>query len=278
MRRSINIREELEAVHTIEDLTEVFESIASLHIGRIRDRVVTSKTFFAELWRTYRGLRVDPSKRLVRKHAKKGSVFVAITSQSKLSGEINERVIANLLDELKQAPQSEVVLIGSQGGKQIEAAGKKITAKFALPTGDYDFNVNQMLEFLNAYDKISVFYQTYESLRVQKIARIDLISAVRSLGEDVGEGETVSSLDYIFEPTLTEIADYMESIMMGVALIQIIMESKLAQYASRFNTMNAAKKRAYDLTNEFKLQYYRSKRSESDERIKEMLMAKKAAL
>lgn len=277
MRRSSAIREDLDAIHTIEDLTEVFESIASLHIARIRNRVVASKDFFSELWQTYRGLRIDPSQRLVREHAQKGAVFVAILSKSKLSGEINNKVIESLLQDYRQAPDTDVVIIGAQNNKQLQLAGVKITNTFAMPPGDYDFNINPMLELLNTYDKISVFYQTYESLRLQKVARIDLISAVRSLGEDVAEGETVSSRDYIFEPSISEIADYMESIMMGVALIQILMESKLAQYASRFNTMNAAKKRAIELTGDFKLQYYRSRRAESDERIKELLTYKRAA-
>jgi F0F1-type ATP synthase gamma subunit len=59
--------------------------------------------------------------------------------------------------------------------------------------------------------------------------------------------------------------------MMGVALIQVIMESKLAQYAARFNAMNSAKHRATDLVTDFNLQYHRAKRAEGDERLKEII-------
>jgi ATP synthase F1 gamma subunit len=272
MRRSINVRTDLEAVSTIEDLTEVFESIASLHISKIRDRVVASKDFFAELWQTYSGLRVNPKQQLKRAHAKKESVFVAVASQSKLSGQINEQVIAELIKGLSQKPGTEVILIGLKNTEALQKANAKVVGSFPLPQGDFNFNINEILATLNNYDKISVFYQTYESLKVQKIAHIDLVSTVRSLSENVSEeGETFSAQEYIFEPNLKEIADYMESIMLGVALIQIIMESKLSQYAARFNSMSAAKKRASELIGQFESEFYRSKRGEADERLKEML-------
>lgn len=279
MKRAITIKQDLGAIHTVEDLTEVFESIASLHIAKIRNRVVASKEFFAELWPIYRGLRVDPAKRLKRQHATSGrNVFVAVTADSKLSGAIDQQVVEAMLEAYKSVEDTDILIIGSRGTPQVQAAGLKVAGTFSLPASDISFSVGDILQNLSKYDKIAVFYQTYESLRLQKIARIDLISAVRALGEDVGEeGETVSSRDYIFEPGLDEIANYMESVMMGVALIQIIMESKLAQYAARFNAMSAAKRRAEKLTGEFKTSYYRAKRAESDERLKEILKVSRKA-
>lgn len=280
MRRSTNVRQDLNAIQTIEDLTDVFESIASLHISKIRDRVVASKDFFAELWQTYSSLRVNPKQQLARRQAKKQNVLVAIASQSKLSGQINEKVVARLVTSLKQQPGADVVLIGMQSTQILQKNQANIVGAFGLPQGDFDFNINDILEVIKNYDRITVFYQTYESLRSQKIAHIDLASTVRALGDDVTEdGKTLNSQEYIFEPSLDEITDYMESIMLGVALIQVIMESKLAQYAARFNSMNAAKRRARDLTSQFKSEYYRSKRFEGDERTKELLrISKKAGL
>jgi len=81
----------------------------------------------------------------------------------------------------------------------------------------------------------------------------------------------MSSHEYIFEPNINEIADYLESLMLGVALTQVIMESKLAQYASRFNAMSAAKHRAGEIGAEYSSMYHRAKRFESDERLKEIV-------
>lgn len=276
MRRAINIASDLNQIHTVEDLTEVFESIASIRISKIRNRVVDSKAFFAELWQTYSGLRIDPSQRMTqRNRTKQGkNVFVVVTSEGSLSGAIDEEIVDTMLkDYSKAAPNTtDIVVLGTHGQTQLKQRTIPIAKSFNMPASDVSFSVTDIIETLGEYDHISVFYQTYESLRVQKVARIELIAAVKDLSEDVESGgEVVSSRDYIFEPSVDEIADYLESVMMGVALIQVIMESKLAQYAARFNAMNSAKHRASELVTDYNLQYHRAKRAESDERLKEII-------
>jgi F-type H+-transporting ATPase subunit gamma len=276
MRRAITIRQELYQIHTVEDLTEIFESIASIRISKLRNRVVASKAFFAELWQTYSGLRIDPRQRLKRtERAKAGrDVFVAVTGEGSLSGEIDEQIVTTLMEAYgKVSTHTDVIVIGSHGQSQLRQRTIPVAKAFSMPTSDSNFSVTDIINSLTQYDRISVFYQTYESLRVQKVARIELIAAVQDLSEDVSDSnvEVVSSRDYIFEPSTDEIADYLESVMMGVALIQVIMESKLASYAARFNAMNSAKNRASDLVDEYDIQYHRAKRAEADERLKEIV-------
>lgn len=278
MRRAIAIQEDLDQIHTVEDLTGVFESVASIKIARIRNRVVASKEFFAELWDTYRGLRVDPREHLLRKSRKTNgrNVLVAVTTEGKLSGEIGNKVIEDVVTAYGKTKGLDVVVLGSHGADQLHEKGIEIKQTFALPKSDVQFSVAEMIAMLGEYDQISVFYQTYESLRVQRVGRIELVSAVHQLSDEVEDDkgkkiEIVSSHEYIFEPGAAEIANYLESLMMGVALSQVLMESKLAQLASRFNAMNAAKHRAHELGTEYSLLFHRAKRAEGDERLKEIM-------
>jgi len=277
MKRAVTIKAELDQIHTVQELTGVFESIASMKISKLRDRVVQSKVFFSDLWQTYRELRIDPNEQLKRPHRtkKNRNVFVAITSEGKLSGGVVERVGDVMMDALSTSDSTDVIILGAQGAVQFAQQGIEALESYHLPDSDGEFSVAAVVETLQQYDQISVFYQTYESLRVQRIARIELISAVRELGDAADDSqqddEIVSSRSYVFEPNITEIADYLESLMMEVALTQIIMESKLAQYASRFNAMNTAKHRADEISKDFDRLYHRAKRGESDERIKETM-------
>ena len=280
MRRAITIQQERGQIHTVESLTEVFESIASIKIAKLRGRVVASKDFFAELWSTYSSLRVDPKEQLTRsgKTTNGRNVFIAVTTEGKLSGEIGSLVIAELLEALKLPSKKDVdiIILGSQGAERLKQLGAEPTHTFKLPEGDEQASVTEIIEMVEQYDQISVFYQTYESIRVQRVARIELVSAVRELSNEATEGqddevEIVSSREYIFEPSISEIADYLESLMMGVALSQVLLESKLAQYASRFNAMNNAKHRAREIGGDYDRLYHRAKRAEGDERLKETM-------
>lgn len=280
MKRAISIREELDQIKTVEGLTGVFESIASIKIAKLRNRVITSKEFFDELWQTYRGLRVDPKTRLKRPNKSKSdrTVFVAITSDGKLSGEVDEQVIGEIATayaNAKDQDSTDVIALGSHGASQLERHGVPVQQVFHLPPGDTQFSVGEIITALQEYKQISVFYETYESIRLQQVKRIELFNAVQQLGDEAEDeaekAETITPKDYIFEPGANEIADYLESLMLGVALTQVIMESKLAQYAARFNAMNAAKHRAKDIGTEYDTMYHRAKRFEGDERLKEIM-------
>ncbi|HSW81366.1 MAG TPA: F0F1 ATP synthase subunit gamma [Candidatus Saccharimonas sp.] len=277
MTRIATIKSQLAQITTIEDLTQAFEGIASIHISRIRDRVVASKQFFSELWPVYSNLRIDPKERLKRANRtlKGRSVVVVITNESRLGTEVTEQIIAAALTNLNPET-TDVISVGSRGAQLLRQRGVMPVHSFIFPISDLNINAGDVIKELYNYDHIAVFYQTYETLRTQRVQRIDLISAVQDLGEDVADtGEAISSRDYIFEPGITEIADYMESVMMGVAFIQIIMEAKLAGYATRFNAMNRAKRRASDLKADYRHDYYRARRAESDERLKEVIKAAK---
>ena len=64
--------------------------------------------------------------------------------------------------------------------------------------------------------------------------------------------------------------------MMSIALSDVILESKLAQYASRFKAMSLAGDRAEESLSDLNKLYSRAKRSIKDERTKEVVNGLKA--
>jgi len=273
MQRAITIKQDLTQIGTVENLTEAFEGIASLKIAKLRNKVVDSKAFFEELWLTYSGLRINPKEQLARKKQAKNArtVFVVISSEGSLDGGVDEAIIDEMILANKKPEVTDVVVIGSHALAGLKRRHIDATHSFHLPESDDSLDIAEIIELLNNYSQITVFYQTYRSLRTQGVARIELVSAVRELAVGIDDdSQIISSKDYIFEPNITKIADYLESVMLSVALTQVIMESKLSQYATRFNTMTAARQRAIELRTDYRLGYYRAKRSESDERLKEM--------
>ena len=277
MKRALSIKDDVVQIATVERLTTVFEGIASLKIGRIRDKVIISKEFFNDLWHTYSELRIDPAEQMKRPHRDKKDheIIVAITSEAGLSG--------NLIHDIRQSTERllvddgvvrDVLVIGSHGFSVFEESGVAVTYAYALPASDEHFDVEEIVDVLREYDHITVLYQTYDSLRVQRVVATELIATIQQLGSDLNDQhdeEIVSTKTYVFEPDISDIADHLESLMMNVALTQMIMESKLAQYASRFNAMNRAKKKAGELRMGATRQYHRAKRNESDERLKETM-------
>jgi F-type H+-transporting ATPase subunit gamma len=281
--RSLAIEKEAGQVGTVHELTGIFESIASMRIGKIKDRVTKSQEFFSELWQIYTQLRIDPSERLTGKNGPerdKPNVFLALTAEGGLSGDIDQRIVRTVIDNI-DPKTTDLIVIGAHGATQFVQNKVKIKRYFRLPDIDQAIDVSPIVDELLGYKQPTVWFQRYVSLSVQEVGRIDLLGRVRALGTSTSKDKEdaegiISPRDYLFEPTVDDVVRYLESVMMEIALSQVILESRLAQYASRFTAMSAAKKRAKELQTLLLMNYNRARRGEADDRIKEIVNAMNA--
>jgi ATP synthase F1 gamma subunit len=274
MKRPQELAKEHYAMSSIAKLTAVFESLASMRIAQTKDQVLHSKIFFDELWNMYSQLRVDGLFRFGREAdapTVDKDLFIIITAEGGFSGDIDQKLINWMLKQHDPAKQ-DIVIIGHHGAIQLAQAGVKYKKYFKLPQHDENINVAPLVREIGQYQNTSVFYQTYVSLMVQDIKRIEMQKAVLEAGKNSeANKDLISEETYIFEPDDYAVVAHLERSMLTIALSQTILESKLAQYASRFRSMSASKERAVDAEKDLLLQFHRAKRSNADERLKEMI-------
>lgn len=276
MRRPSAIEKEAKQITTVRDLTGVFESLASTQVAKVKNKVELSKGFFQLLWARYSSIRVDPRTRITNRELgdKDGrKVFVVISAEAGLSGDIDQRLIETMHKDYDPAT-TDVIVLGSHGATQLSQRGIPYVRFFQVPESDHYINVNPVIEAVLPYSQIIVYYEEYVSLGVQNIQALDLVSSMRDMSQEVDE-DAMTADDTIFEPSLDDIAEQMEMTMMTLALSQTILESSLAQAASRFNAMAVAKKRAGEMIDDYMLEFHRAKRSESDRRLREVLVSLK---
>lgn len=275
MRQLNEILAEREALKTVSDLTGAFEGIASMHIAQIKDQVQNSEKFFAELWKIYRQIRVD---QLFHFGRSQGGVkvinkelLILITSEGGLSGDIDQKLINLALKEYTP-DKNDIIALGHHGVIQLTQAGIPFVKSYKLPVKDKDINVTPLIAEVQKYASTKVYYQTYVSLASQDVKSVKLGAAVAERGRTIGISEdTISERNYIFEPSLFEVVDHLERSMMQITLSEVILESKLAQYASRFRAMTVAKDKADESYDDINVLYNRVRRHLKDERLKEIM-------
>lgn len=276
MRRASAIEKEAGQIATVQDLTGVFESLASTQVAKVKNKVVLSKEFFQLLWKHYSSIRIDPKTRITNRNLTdepSKTVFVIISAEAGLSGDIDLRLIETMRQDYSQ-DTTDIIVLGSHGANQLTQRGIPFVRFFQVPESDHYIDVSPVIDAVMPYSKIIVYYEEYISLGVQEIKSIDLISSMRGMSQDMDSDEDImTARDTIFEPSLDDIADQMEVTMMTLALSQTILESSLAQAASRFNSMAVAKKRAGELLGDYQLEFHRAKRSESDRRLREVMVS-----
>lgn len=273
MKQSREIQEEINQIETVDMLAQTFKGISSHHIGQLKNQVLRSKEFFSDLWTIYTQLRSNPrdsSNRQIEYPGK--TVYIIVTAEGGLSGDIDRKLVDWMLEKY-EPEKNDIIVLGHHGVLQLAQAGVEIQKYYKIPDKDVtQINSVSIIDDVMAYEGAFVFYQTYITLGVQDIKSIDLFEAVQDLGAESGTTkQRISRENYIFEPSIDKVFAYMESIMLGVALSQVILESKLAQYASRFNAMSAAHEKAGDIKQDLNRNYRHAQRAESDERTREVV-------
>ena len=272
MRRANIIEKDMQGIGTLKDLTNVFESLASTQVAKVKTKAKLSQDFFNLLWQRYTAIRIDPSRRITSSDRvdNNRTAMILISAEAGLSGDLDMRMIESMQSNY-DPENTDIVVLGSHGASQLSQRGIPYMRFFQVPESDNYVDVSPVIEAVKDYSKIIVYYEEYLSLGQQEVRSIDLISHLKDMSDEADE-DTMTAEDTIFEPSLDDIAEQMEQTMMSLALSQTILQSGLAQAASRFNAMTVAEDRAGELLGEYKLEYHRSKRAEGDRRLREVLV------
>lgn len=274
MRRPNEIARDETSMSTLVELTSAFEGIASMRIGQIKNQVLQSTKFFNELWGMYSQLQVGDAFKFGRDdHAKvvDKELYIIVTAEGGFSGDIDQKLVAFMVQTYKPA-EHDIVVIGHHGAMQLFNQGIEYKKYFKMPSKDQNFNVMPLVQLIQQYRSTTLFYQEYISLMSQEVKKIELSNAVKQRGGESDKPEDIiSEATYIFEPSTYAVAAHLERSMMQIALSQLILESKLAQYASRFRAMSASRQRATEMKGELHLSYNRATRMVKDERLKEIV-------
>lgn len=275
MRRTREIAAERDAMSVLVDLTGAFEGIASMRITHVRSQVLHSQQFFGDLWHIYRQIKVDQDFNFGRSQSGhkpiQKELMILITSEGSFSGDIDRRLINSALEKYDPAKNA-IIVVGTHGANQLSQRGIKYVRRFRTPNSDIRINTEPLMNEVKKYASTVVFYQQYQSLMTQEIKEIHLSSAVMERGQKIARDEDIiDERSYIFEPSTYAVVDHLESSMIQIMLSEVILESKLAQYASRFRAMSVARDRAQKALGDARTQYNHAHRQEKDERLKEII-------
>jgi F-type H+-transporting ATPase subunit gamma len=271
MKRPLEILAEEKAMRTIVGLTSAFESLSSMKIVLTKKSVATSNVFFTDVWNIYKNIRVTGMFQFGRNPDEKPidkELYLLITAPAGLSGDIDQRLIRSVR-KTYDPEKHDIIVIGKHGAQQLNQLNIPYKKFFNLPKKDY-INVEPLLAIIKQYRETRVFYQNYISLMTQDIRNIRLSDVIETKGAESSGDTAITEETYIFEPNPLVVVAHMETSMLRLALLQLIYDSRLAQYASRFKAMSAAHQRASDEVKAIHTRYNRAKRGIVDTRLKEI--------
>lgn len=251
------ILENLEALNSLKDLAQSYEEIAVIRMQKIKDSVLKTRDFLADLSDVFVDLKSSYdrevqdliSKRktgdktilpLLQKNGK--TLMVYLSSNGRLYGSVTQKTYRLFMQDLKkpEGQASDVMVIGNAGKEMYEGSGvAKPFTYFDIPDIGVDIDhIKKLMQKFLQYERVHVYYGKFANV----INQTPIGTSIT--GENIFESEVVATINredkFIFEPILEKIFYFFETQIIANLFSQTLLENQLARHASRVNAMEEA--------------------------------------
>jgi ATP synthase F1 gamma subunit len=251
------IYEELEALNSLKDLAESYEEIAVVRMQKIRDSVLKTRDFLADISDVFVDLKSSYNREVkdLMEKIKTGdqgilpalqkinkTLYVYLSSNGGLYGAVTQKTYKLFMQELAKTDKNktDIVVIGNAGRIMFEGSGyARPFEYFEIPDTSIELtHIKTLMKKFLQYEKVIVFYGKFGNVVKQSPIETSIT------GEDIFETETLTQIPredrFIFEPTLQKIFHFFETQIMANLFSQTLLENQLARHASRVNAMEEA--------------------------------------
>ncbi len=257
MAQRKQVLEELQALNSLKDLAQSYEEIAVVRMQNIKDSVIKTRDFLADLSDVFVDLKASYQREVkqlleLRKKGGKGilpilqkngkTLMIYLSSNGRLYGAVTQKTYHLFVDDLKKAEgeKTDVAVIGSAGKEMFENSGlNKPFDYFEIPdTAVKVDHIKDLMEKFIQYEQVHVYYGKFGNV----VKQTPIGTSIS--GEDIFETETPQTVPredrFIFEPTLEKIFHFFETQIMANLFSQTLLENQLARHGSRVNAMEEA--------------------------------------
>ncbi len=234
------IKVEVDGLLSLKGLVDVYEEIASARMQRVRNAVLQSRQFLEGLLEVFKKIKAaynnSPVSMISNVPRNGKTVAVFISANSGLYGDIVDRTFSVFVDFVRRN-DSDVVVLGKLGLKMMtdRLPGKLYNYYDFSDDGVDTESFNMIMRYLVQFEKIMVFYGQFKTILFQEPAMTSVSGDAVAAVEDVVVGREGQKLarQYLFEPSVEEIAKVFNGEVLASVFEQTLHESQLAKYASR---------------------------------------------
>ena len=252
--------------------------VSAAKLKKAQDAITAMRPYsnkLSELLQTLSAtLDADSGSKYADQREVKNVLIVAITSNRGLAGAFNSNIIkqVNKLSKERYANQDVSYLaIGKKANDAFKKTNKVIANKSDLYEDLTFENVAEIAEMLmhkfvsGDFDKIEIVYNHFRNAATQ------IIMTEQFLPIKPIEGEAVSNVDYIFEPSKQEIVEALIPKSLKTQLYKGIRDSFASEHGARMTAMHKATDNATELRDQLKLTYNKARQASITNEILEIV-------
>lgn len=260
------IKTRIESVKNTKQITNAMKMVAAANLRKAQDRILKARPYadhVNDMLRTIKYKNITNNHPLLQDAEEDGDqACVVVTSDRGLCGSFNSQIIKEALKYIDQNPEADIICIGKKGYDFLKKRTDKIIEKYLNLFNEMDFSVSKNIAqqiidlFLEQnYNRIDVLYNEFKSAIQQNIIVKQILPIIPI------ETETLSKLDYLYEPDENTIIDELGRKYINVDIWRIMLESSAAEQGARMTAMDSATDNAADLIDTLTLTYNRARQA-----------------
>ena len=200
-------------------------------------------------------------------------LLVAVTSNRGLAGAFNSNVIktvnnliAEKYSEQFKAGNVSIIAIGKKAQEFYERRKYNVIGNNNEVYNDLHFNTVSVITesimegFLKGqYDRVEIVYNHFRNAAVQFLITEQLLPVPKS--EQEAEAKNAKQVDYILEPSQSEIVEQLIPKNIRIQLYRAVLDSVASEHGARMTAMDKATENAGDLLKALKLSYNQARQA-----------------
>jgi ATP synthase F1 gamma subunit len=241
-----DLQEELEQTETAQFVTTMLRDISATRLQSIRTIFEANRAYYTEL-HTLMAMVQSYAQRvgieLDQTQFGTGKAFVAVTSNKRFYGQLNQLVIKEFVRNLQVHPSAAGFVIGQTGVQIIERmrVARPVTS-FVFPSDTPTHEeMASVITALHPYNEVMICHPTFINSFRQEPVVTDITHEPKPVERDL------PPVEYICEPDITALLEFFRTQIRYVLFDRVLLETRVALTGARLMKMQRARERAKEL-------------------------------
>jgi len=275
------IRNRIASVSSTMQITSAMKMVSAAKLKKAQDAITAMRPYankLTELLQNLSGtLEGDSGSVFANQREVNKVLLVAISSNRGLAGAFNSNIVKTvntLIAETYTDKQVDLVTLGKKGDDILSKSNSIVfndNEIFDDLTFENNAEIAQKLMNLYAegtYDKIVLIYNNFKNAATQILMTEQFLPI---LPVETSEDASNALIDYIFEPSKTEIVEELIPKSLKTQLFKALRDSSASEHGARMTAMHKATDNATELRDSLKLQYNKARQASITNEILEIV-------
>ena len=284
-----DIRNRINSVQNTQQVTRAMKMVAAAKLRRAQDRILATRPYAYKLGELISHLSADPeadpqgSALFEQREAVGSALIVVVTADRGLAGAFNanaiklaEQTIRERYADLRKQGGLYLLCIGRKGHEHFAKRGYQLVGDYRGAFDDVQFSLAREVADLatdgfreGRFDEVTIVYNEFKNTISQNrvaepllpIPQQQFMTPLMEESPEVDVAGTEQEVDYLFEPSASEILGELVPRFLRFQVWRALLESNASEQGARMVAMDNATNNATDLLGNLKLQYNRARQS-----------------